>query len=373
MLLSDIEPLVRQDLFDPGATRWSSGDVQRAIERAVAHYSLFAPHVAYADMTTQPNQRTYPFPTSWHPSFPALWIEKVFYPLQIAGTQLAAPASAAVATPGAGSGLGIGSYSYVVTFLTAGGETTAGPVSSAVTTSGNQRVSLGNLPLGPSGTTSNSVIGRSIYRTQAGGGAYSLLTSIADNTTTSWLDSVSDSQLASMPALSQVNTSGIMVWPPREHAFAEYSEFADGRYALGRGGNMGPMGVAGSASTKTMAPSFTLLLSTSLLPVDSSAVMRVFYATRHQLDSSGSTVPEAHRDIIVMGALAYAMQAYQVPTNDNFAFQDGNLHDRLDDTAIPAAWSRAASEKMRQFVERLETLGRNRSFAGSARLFWGGR
>jgi len=74
--------------------------------------------------------------------------------------------------------------------------------------------------------------------------------------------------------------------------------------------------------------------------------MRVFYATKHQLDNSGSTIPEAHRDIIVNGAVAYAMLAYQVPTNDNFDFQDGALRDRIDDTKIPLAWLNAAQARL---------------------------
>ena len=83
--------------------------------------------------------------------------------------------------------------------------------------------------------------------------------------------------------------------------------------------------------------------------------MRIFYATKHQLDTNGSTIPEIHRDIIVLGASAYAMEAYQVPTNDNFdSAKDGALHDRLDDTKIPAAWSAAAQNRMRQFISRLE-------------------
>src|SRR5207245_1726591 len=108
------------------------------------------------------------------------------------------------------------------------------------------------------------------------------------------------------------------------------------------------------------------------LPQDTTLVMRVFYATKHQLDASGSTIPEIHRDIITLGACAYAMEAYQVPTNDNFEFQDGTLRDRVDDAKIPAAWLVAARSRMQQFEARLQEIKTQRDFASSARVHWGG-
>ena len=89
------------------------------------------------------------------------------------------------------------------------------------------------------------------------------------------------------------------------------------------------------------------------------------------MDSNGSTIPEVHRDIIVLGATAYAMEAYQAPTNDNFDFQDGALRDRVDDTKIPAAWLAAAKNKMEQFEARLLEIKQQRDFASSSRAQWG--
>ncbi|HYU77232.1 MAG TPA: hypothetical protein VEL31_31580 [Ktedonobacteraceae bacterium] len=100
-------------------------------------------------------------------------------------------------------------------------------------------------------------------------------------------------------------------------------------------------------------------------------MIRIFYATKHQLDASASTIPEVHRDIIVLGACAYAMEAYQVPTNDNFDFQDGALHDRIDDTKIPTAWLAATKAKMEQFETRLQEVKKQRDFAYGARVHWG--
>lgn len=43
MLLADIEAMVRQDLFDPAAARWSNSDIDRAIDKAVDRYSQYYP------------------------------------------------------------------------------------------------------------------------------------------------------------------------------------------------------------------------------------------------------------------------------------------------------------------------------------------
>jgi hypothetical protein len=191
--------------------------------------------------------------------------------------------------------------------------------------------------------------------------------------TTSFLDSSADSQLNGKPAPPSVNTSGVMLWPPYEREFAEYSNIFDSSTALAAGGNLGSQGSVGSAQSAagSIAPSFTLKLSSAELPQDNTSVLRVFYATKHQLDSNGSTIPEVHRDIIALGATAYAMEAYQVPTNDNFDFQDGALRDRIDDTKIPTAWLAAAHARMQQFEARLQEIKNARDFATSSRVHWG--
>jgi hypothetical protein len=164
-----------------------------------------------------------------------------------------------------------------------------------------------------------------------------------------------------------------MFWPPLEREFAEYSNLFDSTSALAAGGNLGAQGSVGDAQSPESAQtrSFTLKLSLAEMPRDSSLVMRVFYATKHQLDSSGSTIPEVHRDIIVAGAVAYAMLAYQVPTNDNFDFQDGALRDRIDDTKIPLAWLNAAQARLQQFETRLNEIKNQRDFASASRTHWG--
>src|SRR5437660_2477784 len=123
MLLSDIETAARQDLFDPLGgpnQRWTTSDLDRAIDKAVDRYSQYYPNIAYTDMATQPYQRTYPYPNSWNAAYPVWWLERIIYPLQAYGSAFAPPPSGMSATATSGSGLNVGTYQYAVTFLTQG-------------------------------------------------------------------------------------------------------------------------------------------------------------------------------------------------------------------------------------------------------------
>ena len=381
MLLSDVEMAVRQDLFDPAGEanmRWQDSDIARGVDKALDRYSSVYPNIAYIDMSTQPYQRTYPYPTPWNAAYPVWWLERILYPLQAYGSQFAPPTTSLVATPAAGAGLSVGGYTYAVTFLSQAGETPPSPLATATTTSGNQTIALSSIPLGPittplPGTATNMVIGRNVYRTLVGGSTLFLLATLQNNTATSYSDTLPDASLTGRPQPPMVNTSGVMLWPPRERDFAEYSNLFDSTTALAAGGNLGAQGAigVGTGPTGTMSPSFTLHVSSAELPKDTSSVMRIFYATKHQLDSNGSTIPEVHRDIITLGATAYAMESYQVPTNDNFDFQDGGMHDRIDDTKIPIAWLAATQARMSQFLARLQEIKQQRDFAYGAQAHWG--
>jgi len=376
--LATVETAVLRDLFDPTNLRWATADIDRAIDKAVDRYTQYYPNISFVDMQMEPYQRTYPYPTSWNASYPVQWIERVLYPLQVYGSYFAVPASAPSAVKAAGSGLGTGVYQYLTTFLTQGGETPAGPSVSVTTTGGNNQVSISNLPIGPAtapvgAIATNYVIGRNIYRTNVGGSTFFLLTTIQDNTSTTYTDSTADASLFTVSPPT-VNTSGVMTWPPVEKNFAEYSNMYDSNTALASGGNQGTMGAIGSDSagpTGTASPSFTVILSPAELPKDNTLVMRVFYATKQQLDSNGTTIPEVHRDIIVLGACAYAIEAYLTPTLDNFEFQDGGLRDKVKDDTIPEHWMAWAKVKMDQFIDRLEEIKQQRDFASSSRAHWG--
>lgn len=89
-----------------------------------------------------------------------------------------------------------GSYEYAITFVTASGETTQGP-DSAPATPVNQQVDLTAIPIGGVGTTQ-----RKIYRQKNGVGAYQLVTTLANNTATTYTDNIADGSVgASAPSV----------------------------------------------------------------------------------------------------------------------------------------------------------------------------
>lgn len=98
-----------------------------------------------------------------------------------------------------GTGVLTGEYRYKVTFLIMSGSTvlTESPFSSVAgpVTTASQQVSLTSIPT--SGTS--GVNARRIYRTTNGGTDYFLLTTISDNSTTSYTDNTSDYDLALLP------------------------------------------------------------------------------------------------------------------------------------------------------------------------------
>ncbi len=344
MNLTDLENAVRQDLFDPaGLTqRWQTSDIDRALEKAVDRYSAYAPRIVSVDMASVPGQRTYAYPASMSPT--AWWVERVEYPLLVPGSAIAPPEVAPALAAVAGAGLGVGVYQYAVTFVTASGETLPGPLATVTTTAGNQQVQLSGIPIAPTSLPAGvTVLARRLYRTSADGSGLSLLATMNDNTTTTYLDSAPDSALAGAAAPPSVNTAGLLIYPPIRRAFSDTPG----------------------------AGVFTLLLTNAELPTGSSLVLRVAFGTKHQLDASGSTIPEAHREVIVLGACAYALLAYQVPTNDNFLFQDGSVHDRLDDSMIPKNWRQAGVDMLGRFHARLEEIKRQRDAASAAIAQWG--
>ncbi len=99
----------------------------------------------------------------------------------------------ALTSPAAPGNVENGAHRYLATFVTADGETEAGAVSAAATVvdkTVNGKVALSAIPVGGAAVTA-----RKIYRTIAGGSTYLLLATIADNTTTTYLDNVADASL----------------------------------------------------------------------------------------------------------------------------------------------------------------------------------
>jgi hypothetical protein len=272
--------------------------------------------------STLPYTRAYAFPPG------AWWIESVeyptgFWPVQLVpfeesitpslGTPPAANAVAAI-----GTGPLSGTYTWAVTFFKSGGETLPGALSAPLALSNG----AGNLtiPLGPPGT-----IGRKVYRSKAGG-PLGYVGQVLDNTSTSYVDTLADASVGAAPP---------------------------------------------AADTTANLPQVVLKLNQSRLPVDTSGILTVTYAGKHQLTTAGTSVPEQHHDIVLLGAAAYAMLAYQAPTNDLFDYQDGELRDHVDERKIPAAWLAAAQRALGQFQERLEQVKRQRNAGVAAINQWG--
>lgn len=102
----------------------------------------------------------------------------------------AAPSSAPTFALASGTTLGIGVYQYEYTYANADGESAPSPFVSVTTTSGNQKVNLSGITVGPTGTTK-----RNVYRTAVGGGTWKFVASINDNTTTTYSDTLPDGSL----------------------------------------------------------------------------------------------------------------------------------------------------------------------------------
>lgn len=103
-----------------------------------------------------------------------------------------APGSFTVRESGTGE-IPEGKYVYKVTFVTPQGETSGSPPATIYITSsdsGNKNIKLDNIPTG-----SNNVTARRIYRTSVNGSDLKLLTTIPDNTTTTYLDKSTDNTL----------------------------------------------------------------------------------------------------------------------------------------------------------------------------------
>lgn len=107
--------------------------------------------------------------------------------------------SMTVATAGTGTAL-TGDYQYKVTWVNSA--LVEGDVSTftATQTAAGENIALTNIPTAPA---SFGVESRKIYRTADGGSTYLLLTTISDNTTTSYDDAIADSALGVAAPIDQ--------------------------------------------------------------------------------------------------------------------------------------------------------------------------
>ncbi|MEK9152574.1 MAG: type II secretion system protein, partial [Patescibacteria group bacterium] len=108
----------------------------------------------------------------------------------------------------AGGSVDAGTHSYKVTFVTRTGETDAGAVSNTATTAAaNLTVPLVSIPTAPA---ASGTLARKIYRTVAGAavtGPWLLLTTLNDNSATTYSDVTADASLGA--AAPSSNTTGL--------------------------------------------------------------------------------------------------------------------------------------------------------------------
>ena len=112
------------------------------------------------------------------------------------------PSTIITATAVSGSGLEVGNYWYRVSYVLAGDETCLNNEKYVATTSGNQQVDLSGIPTYSGPMTASA---RKIYRTKVNAESgdakqsYYLLTTINDNTTTTYSDTTADASLSILP------------------------------------------------------------------------------------------------------------------------------------------------------------------------------
>lgn len=119
----------------------------------------------------------------------------IFFPGKLSGfvTAPATALTAALASPAAAGNVTNGAHKYKVTFVNATGETTPSSESNEITVTDNGvngQIALTGIPTGEVGVTA-----RKVYRTEAAGSTFKLLTTINDNTTTTFTDNVADGSL----------------------------------------------------------------------------------------------------------------------------------------------------------------------------------
>lgn len=331
--LGDALVRMRQDIFDQAgpSPRWQDSDLRRAIERALDQYSFAAPWLRTTLVPAVGGCRLYAIPDGGSGG-PVWWVESVEYPTgdyprryvpfqELTQPSLGLPAAPTAAASGAGPLTGL--YRYRVSFLGVGGETLSGPSSPPLTLAGGR--ALVTLPLGPAPYCQ----GRNLYRTPAGGadGSQLLVATVLDNTETFYEDDMADDDLGA-------------TLPPYD----------------------------GTVN----APLVELRIGNHLLPDPiNPGLLAITYASKHIWGDGGATLPEQHHDIVLLGAAAFACLANQVPTNDLFDYQDGELRDRVSEIKTPEHWLAAGTNLLTRFTVRLEEVKRQRNagYAGVAQ--WG--
>jgi hypothetical protein len=315
--LADLETIVRQDLNDTDATsyRWAAGILDRCIARAVKDYSLASPRLQPIILPVLAGVRAYPLP---------------------APSTLAPPAAPVLTAAAGGGSLPAGTIYVKVTAAVGSTESAPSPEAS-VSVAANAAVSMQ-------------------IATVAGAQAYNVYAAAAPGAET-W-NGRTDSARAGAYAITSLAAEPFRLPQPAASLQAWWIEEVE--YPLGQW----PRALA---PFEEQGGLFVLSLPPARLGGD---VMNVTYAAIHELDASGSTIPDQDTDAIALGAYGYACLQYGTPAADNFRFQDGEMRDALDDTMVPAAWRTLGNDALERFRERLEEIRRRREPQFGAVVRW---
>lgn len=123
------------------------------------------------------------------------------------GVKIDAPSSAPTVAESVSSGSLNGNYQYKVTYVTAWGESLPSSASSTQAITSGKAASLTAIPT----SSSANVLSRKLYRTAAGGSSFLLVTTISDNITTTYTDTLADASLgAAAPVFNTADSLQVM-------------------------------------------------------------------------------------------------------------------------------------------------------------------
>lgn len=126
------------------------------------------------------------------------------------------------------AGLLTGAYTWLVTFVTARGETEGGFISNQITLAA-QQADITDIPT----WWGRTVTSRNIYRTTGADPTQHLLVgALADNTSTSFTDNIADGSLGAVAPVEAAAVSGLELFPPQFHESALYDGL---QYLLAQG------------------------------------------------------------------------------------------------------------------------------------------
>jgi uncharacterized phage protein gp47/JayE len=144
-------------------------------------------------------------------------LDPLYFTTTLSGTTPNPGTPTAPTTADAGvSGNLTGTYEYVVTFTTAQGESIASPISTDLPVTAH-KITVSAIALGGPGT-----VARKIYRS-LNAGVFKLVTTIADNTTTTYLDNIADGSLVNQQPPDVSTAESVLLDAQAETPGADYN------------------------------------------------------------------------------------------------------------------------------------------------------